>query len=64
MRIEYSLPFESCKGCSFFVMSVKRQTYLNPLNTENVIKVTCKHQRECINKAIRLKRLESKEHEK
>ena len=63
MNIEYSLPLIECRYCDKFVMSVKRQTYLYPMNTRNVVKVTCKYQRECIERVIKQNEMERKKHE-
>ena len=63
MDIEYSLPLIECRYCDKFVMSVKRQIYLYPLNTQTVIKVTCKHERDCIKQVIKLKEMERMKHE-
>ena len=63
MRIEESLLFDGCKTCNRFVLNVKRQTYLYPCGTETVVKVTCKHERECIKEAKRQIEMERKKHE-
>lgn len=63
MDIEYSLPFIECENCYRFVMDVKRQTYLYPTSTRNVVKVTCKYQRECIERVIKQNEMERKKHE-
>ena len=58
MSIEYSLPFPECENCNRFLMNVKRQTYLFPLRTMPVTKVSCKHEAECIKQVERLKKME------
>ena len=63
MRIEESLPFPECVNCNRYVMKVNEQTYLYPIGTERVIKVSCKHQRECINRIKRQIRMEGKKHD-
>ena len=63
MDIEYSLPLIECRYCDKFVMSVKRQIYLYPTSTRNVVKVTCKYQRECIERVIKQNEMERKKHE-
>ena len=63
MRIEESLPFPECVNCNRYVMKVNEQTYLYPIGTERVIKVTCKHQRECIKQYQKAKENGEIEHE-
>ena len=63
MRIEESLPFPECVNCNHYVMKVNEQTYLYPIGTERVIKVTCKHQRECINRIKSQNKMEGKKHD-
>lgn len=64
MDIVYRLPLIECRICERFVMNVKRQTYLYSTNTEPFISVTCKHERDCINRVIKQKEMERAEHEK
>ena len=64
MRIEESLPFPECVNCNRYVMKVHEQTYLMPSFTERIVKVTCKHQKECIQQRKELKEMERKKHEK
>lgn len=63
MRIEESLPFPKCVNCKRYVMKVNEQTYLYPIGTERVIKVTCKHERNCIKQYEKQKEMERKNHE-
>lgn len=63
MDIEYRLPLIECRCCDRFIMRVKRQTYLYPTGTRAVTKVYCKHEKDCIRRAIKQKEMERKNHE-